>query len=130
MANQLDFTTTHQYLGVWLESHLFTMGAIKSMCWGFIPRIVGFLPPCHRNCNRLQCTIPMLVGAENDALRVIIDPYNWCQLANPRTESSLPSLHHRIFARTESIATKLIRTRPELSVSPNWFRHYDSHITM
>lgn len=71
-----------------------------------------------------------LVVAQNDALHVIMDPHNWCRLANPQTESGLPSLHHRILARTESIATKLIRTRPVLSVSPNWFRPYDSHITM
>lgn len=142
--HQLEIATTHQYLGVWLDSRLSfatqvrylreraaartnilralsarSAGASYRVMRAFyvhaIRSVIDYSAPCL--CSLSLALLSKLEVAQNDALRVILGAPTWCRVENLQAESGLPSLQHRILARTACSAAKLIRTRPELPVS-------------
>ena len=140
----LAFTTTHQYLGLWLDSHLrfgtqvrylrervasrtnilralsvHNTGASHRVLRAFythaIRSIVDYCAPCL--CSLSPALTKKLEVAQNDALRVILGAPPWARLTNLRLESGFPSLHHRILARTSTVAGKFIKQQPRSTVS-------------
>lgn len=145
IANQdLAYTTTHQYLGVWLDSHLRfgtqvrylreraatrtnilralskqNTGASYRVLRAFythaIRSIIDYCAPCL--CSLSPALTKKLEVAQNDALRVILGAPPWTRLTNLRLESGFPSLHHRILARTSTVVGKFMKQQPHGTVS-------------
>ena len=140
----LLFVTAHQYLGVWLDSRLrFTAqvrylkersssrtkilralssrnaGASYKVLRAFYIHaarsIIDYCAPCL--CSLSPALLKKLEVAQNDALRVILGAPPWTRVANLRAECNLPSLHHRILARTSSVVGKFLKFYPRSSVS-------------
>lgn len=135
---------SHQYLGVWLDEKLSFQThvrylrertvartrVLKAIAWRgtgasfavkrlfyiqAIRSVIDYSALCL--CDLSDCLISSLEVAQNDGLRTMLFAPMWTRLHTLRAECGLPSLHHRILARTSISAAKFRRRRPEDKVS-------------
>jgi len=137
---EIQYTTLHQYLGIWLDSQLSfkkhvrylkdraaaRTRALKSISYkgagaSFTVRrtfymyairsIIDYSAPCLPGLKSSLLT--SLEVIQNDALRAILGAPMWTPLPLLRAECGLPSLGYRIYARTSTSVAKYVRKRPD-----------------
>ena len=140
----IKYTTTHQYLGIWLDTKLtfsthvrYIQERIKARTKAllFISRggkgaptkitrlfyiaairsIIDYCAPCLPGLS--DALIKSLEVLQNDALRAILNAPRWTRIVTMRKECGLPSIRHRIYARAATSTAKFLKTKPNSSLA-------------